>query len=197
MLRFIPKKRPPAPSSDRRFVDPVAATKIMRELDDIFNKNGIPYCVVGGSLLGCIRHQGFIPWDDDIDLLLNVRDIEDLRDTNFLQDFGYSISERWSPTSFGFIVKKYGVNCDLFPYFRRVERRVETQVGVLRNSLIFPFRRLKFSNFFVSAPQEPIEILDATIKGWNKELVVRTTAHTHKNSTVEKVSWTVPPLVEL
>lgn len=39
-------------------------------IDRICRESGIQYSLSGGSLLGSIRHGGFIPWDDDIDLML-------------------------------------------------------------------------------------------------------------------------------
>jgi lipopolysaccharide cholinephosphotransferase len=37
-------------------------------VDKVLKKNNIRYWLLGGSVLGSIRHQGFIPWDDDMDI---------------------------------------------------------------------------------------------------------------------------------
>lgn len=45
-----------------------AELQLLEKFIDVCNKHGLSYQLVGGSLLGAIRHKGFIPWDDDIDV---------------------------------------------------------------------------------------------------------------------------------
>lgn len=49
---------------------------IIKDIDQICKKHGIEYYLLGGSALGAIRHKGFIPWDDDLDIIMDHRHYE-------------------------------------------------------------------------------------------------------------------------
>lgn len=52
--------------------------EILKEIDKICKKHNIVYWLDGGTMLGCARHKGFIPWDDDLDIAVFEEDYEQL-----------------------------------------------------------------------------------------------------------------------
>lgn len=44
--------------------------RVLKQIVELLEQEGIQYFAIGGTALGAIRHQGFIPWDDDIDLAI-------------------------------------------------------------------------------------------------------------------------------
>lgn len=49
---------------------------IMSDLDTFCRENNLRYSLAYGSLIGAVRHKGFIPWDDDIDILIPRKDYQ-------------------------------------------------------------------------------------------------------------------------
>ena len=44
--------------------------EMAKVIHNILEENGVPYFITFGTLLGAVRHGGFIPWDDDLDIFL-------------------------------------------------------------------------------------------------------------------------------
>ena len=114
----------------------LAQLDLLIELKRVCDKNGIKFWLAYGSMLGAVRHKGFIPWDDDLDVAMTRADYKKLRaacDKDLDPEYEY---QDWDvDTAFGFGYAKLrirgthfveqnavdssahnGIFIDIFPY---------------------------------------------------------------------------------
>lgn len=126
-----------------------ALIHILREFDRVCKALHIPYILFAGTLLGAVRHQGFIPWDDDLDVIMDREDYDRFlreadgvldREKFFLQK---EFSEHW-PMFFSKLrmngttcLEKYhprdsavhqGIYMDIFPCDRAAESGIGRKI---------------------------------------------------------------------
>lgn len=105
------------------------------ELDRVCRDNDIKYTIFGGTLLGAVRHKGFIPWDDDADVCMLREEYEKFKrvsgqlnpDICFFQDHDTDPEYRWGYGK----LRKTGTR-----YIRAGQEHIKCKTGVFID--IFP-----------------------------------------------------------
>ena len=102
---------------------------MLDEVDKFCREKGIKYSLAFGTLLGAVRHQGFIPWDDDMDIMMPTPDLERFKVEFISNNLRYVdvFNEKYYPLPFpdlvdnhsyskrGLINKCWGVDINLYP----------------------------------------------------------------------------------
>lgn len=148
-------------------------TKIFKEFIDICNENNINYIVIGGTLIGTVRHNGWIPWDDDIDVALFKEDMDKVlsiyRNRPDLIDKYYVKKGKNKDWSFFKIISYESkkaelfidifelVNCDNNKYALNINCKPSTDI-----SNIIPYDYGTFENLIVPIPNSPETYLKET-----------------------------------
>ena len=109
---------------------------ILKEFDRVCNILDLQYCLAFGSSLGAVRHKGFIPWDDDIDVYMRIEDLETLQKNESLFNKPFFLQYKGSDPEYGLMISRlrnsnttlieateinrdinHGVFIDIYPLF--------------------------------------------------------------------------------
>ena len=146
------------------------ARKELKKLDEELSSKQIDYFIVGGSLLGCFRHKDFIPWDDDIDILVEESNMYSFSDPSIIFFESNVIKSDKTSTFKHFArIKRNTIKIDIWPY--KIDGTLmKTFIGDFHVDDWIPSRRAKFHEFTVNVPQDPIKILDFNFENWRNTI---------------------------
>lgn len=133
--------------------------EILIEYDRICQANNLPYQLFAGTLLGAIRHKGFIPWDDDIDVVMLRDDYEKFSDIcmaqldskyflqNYKTDPGFfrqfsrmrRNGTRYIQSGYSDIEMHHGIFIDIFPLDNVIPGSI---IEILRCKLLYLLSRV-------------------------------------------------------
>jgi hypothetical protein len=153
--------------------------QMFKDIDDLFSLCKIQYWVDSGTLLGAVRHNGLIPWDDDLDLcMLQDQEQKFLSLIYFLNKLGYHV------VGMPYGYKIYPIDgdplknrpwkypsCDIFlvlqkndKFYYKMHWNQEKTTGVvyMNSEEIFPLRTYVFGPLVVSGPNNPYPYLNRT-----------------------------------
>ena len=96
--------------------------KLVKEFTDVCHENNLRYYVICGSLIGVLRHEDMVPWDDDVDIAMPRSDYNKLRKIT---------KKRWNTDTFKFIDYKSlggGAFLDCMPRLFYMKAKFPTRV---------------------------------------------------------------------
>lgn len=154
--------------------------EMLKEIDSFCRNNNIKYSLAFGTLIGAVRHKGFIPWDDDVDIMMPLPDMlrfkklfksETMKYCDIDTEPHYNcifsrVADVRTYDKTGMISKSYGVHIDLYPIVAvpdndEERQRYYTLAEKLQNKYFFVRKwRSRILHHF---PVSSIPVIDACI----------------------------------
>jgi len=221
-------------NSELIFTEPIPMTElniledIIRTVKYIHNfctKHNIDYCISDGTLLGCYRHNGIIPWDGDLDIMIFKDGFFKLK--KLIDDFSQDGFEIFTITP-GFkvyynkkpmgelFVYDYDTSIDMYrmayPYIQLIDKPLYITSNIYYPSFItsdiyypwqkyksndiFPLKKAYFENFIVNIPNNTLNILNTTYNNSNLKECHYDKQHTEQHRVANNKLYKIGSVIE-
>jgi phosphorylcholine metabolism protein LicD len=158
--------------------------KMFKHLVYNLNKYAIHYCITDGTLLGAVRHGGLIPWDDDIDIAIERKDLPLILHLKYI--FESNGKYKFVKVGKYMKLKKDNIWIDIFLLDDGAFPQKTFSNLSFKEQEYKPFKTIKFGDIDVSVPNLYIEYLDRIFDGWRDTAYI----YNHKNKSKKKISLT-------
>lgn len=160
---------PPAKDPDLRVMQKCDSI-LLQIFDKICSKHNLTYWIDFGTLLGGMRHRGFIPWDDDMDVSMLRKDYDQLLVILKSElDSDFDIIDYGNRIGIGYMHNKTGIWCDVFPVDEYVaSKNEEVAINNLKKDLR-KYRKFYEKNFHKLSYEELQRSKKKIIKSSDKD----------------------------
>ncbi len=158
---------------------------ITKQTIDILNNNHIEYWATDGTLLGIRRSKGFIPWDDDVDIAIDIKDKLKLRSLkDVFKNIGLEL------VGVGKYMKVKNPNnkkvwIDIFILNNGVWPQAHYSDIAFKPGELYPLKKGKFGKLTMNIPNKTDKYLDRIFKDWRKIAYI----YNHHTKGKKKISF--------
>lgn len=155
-------------------LEKIEISNLLEILTDYMDSNKIRYWIIGGTLLGSVRHGDIIPWDDDADIGIFEEEFNKLLELNStFNALGYEIVPDWKIYKFRKIGNSYPfvdvftyTNIDNVYHMNKQDLRDKWPNEYYSYNELFPLKKYKFGKLNLTGPNYPIAYLNRMYPDW-------------------------------
>ena len=207
---MVPKKRIRMDKQISKEQQKKIQLDVLKNIDEFCKENNIKYSLAFGTLLGAVRHQGYIPWDDDIDIMMPRKDYKrllslykqgkkikgiELLYSTYTNEYYYPFAKLCDTNTIAKMqssVTKHGIWIDVFPIDKVPSDTTKTvlfqkRMILLRAAIISFATDFKHRKFDIKTiPKLFLSICVKVIGGKRMTLIMEKEARKYNNSTSDR-----------